>query len=147
MIGLLGQGTDDAVAAELGVHPASVTRKRNLLGIPPSQPSTGGSHGWRWTERAIALLGTAPDAAVARRLKLTETQVAYQRALRGIRPFGRTPVPITWSKKMIALLGKLPDPEIARRFGISPVSALGKRRQLGIPAYDARGKAPRRLRS
>ena len=81
-----------------------------------------------WTDDEIALLGTQSDAAIARRLGLTEAVVYNQRRRLGIaRPVER------WSDDQIRLLGTAPDAEIARRLGKNEAAVRGKRLRQGIP--------------
>jgi hypothetical protein len=84
------------------------------------------------------LLGTAPDAAIARRLGRTVLAVASRR-----RELGRpTPNPDLrrWTKDELQRLGTAPDSEIARRLNRSVAAVETQRLKLGLPCADPRVK-------
>ena len=92
-----------------------------------------GYHGPLWTAEEIALLGTAPDEEVARRVGRTLNAVRFMRDRLGIsRPAGGR-----WRGEELVLLGTLPDREVARKLGRSLQSVAQKRTKLGIanPLY------------
>ena len=99
MIRELGTGTDREVAAELGIGIQAVTRKRQLLGIPPAnQQLASAPHGYPWQPEEIALLGKVSDRAVAKELGISTERVLRSRLPAGggslflLRlPIGRTP--------------------------------------------------------
>jgi hypothetical protein len=94
-----------------------------------------GYQGPLWTAEDIALLGTADDEEVARRIGRTPNAVRVMRDRLGIpRPAGGR-----WRDDELALLGRLPDREVARRLGRSLQSVTQKRIKLGIPnTFDGR---------
>ena len=94
-----------------------------------------GYHGPLWTPEDIALLGTIPDEAVARRTGRTAGAVRQKREELGI----PNPAGNRWTAEGIALLGTLPDREVARRLGRSLQSVTQKRIKLAIPnPFDGR---------
>jgi hypothetical protein len=143
MDALLATDTDTNVGASLGVSGASVARRRRLLGIAAyrpdhERPRTGRPGRW-WTARELALLGTAPDAAIAARLGISATTVSFKRQRLRIPPYAPTPARIRWTPAMIRLLGTRPDPELARKFGVGVRSVQDKRRTLRIRARSFHG--------
>jgi hypothetical protein len=76
---------DEQVAAQTGRTKAAVYLKRRKVGISLSRPeSRGGSPGPRWTKKEVALLGTAPDEDIARRVGRTKTAIYMKRWSLGI---------------------------------------------------------------
>ncbi len=134
-IGLLGTDSDAAVARELGLHCASVKYKRQLLRIPPCHPKRRPSTvGYLWTPEEVALLGTMPDAALARALGITKGMVTWKRMTTGIPAFRTKRRTYPWTEELIALLGRMPDREVARISGFSVSAVQRKRAALGIAA-------------
>ncbi len=135
-LSLLGTDTDASVAAELGIHRDRVTYRRRLLGIPAWGYSPDRSRSKVvWSRRALALLGTAPDVTVARKLRLSREQVWWKRRLLGVASF----VParhIHWPAAAVERLGKEPDRRIARDLGLRPAVVKAKRERLGLPPYE-----------
>jgi DNA-binding CsgD family transcriptional regulator len=146
MLALLGTASDQAVADELGLSPATVSKTRRRLGLPAFQPSSSRAASFPWTKWAVAQLGTASDAEVAKRLGLSRTTVMLKRQELDIPTHKPALKPITWTAEMIALLGKVTDTEVARRFGIHQVSVLRKREELSIPPKQ-HGKPVARTRT
>jgi len=141
MIAHLGTAPDRVVASELGLDGSSVTRKRRLLGIAPFVPPTYiRPSGYRWTARAIALLGTDSDRNIAKRLGLWDSQVSFERQRRGIPPFKTRSPNAVWTPELLALLGTVPDKVIARRMRTRAATVTRKRRVLGIAAYYHRSR-------
>jgi hypothetical protein len=66
-----------------------VAAKRKELGIPPPQPTFR-----RWEDEEIALLGTAPDVVIARRLVRSRGSVYLKRKQLGIPRFGASDDPV-----------------------------------------------------
>ena len=82
-----------------------------------------------WTDDEIALLGTQSDAAIARRLGVTEAVVYNQRRRLGVaRPVER------WSNDQMRLLGTATDAEIAHRLGKNEAAVRSKRLKQRIPS-------------
>jgi hypothetical protein len=135
MVDLLGTASDREVAATLNVPPSCVHRKRCLLGIPAygERPHEGG--GYRWTPRAIKLLGTASDRNVAEKLGISVTSVGYKRKLLDIPPFGEPVERIEWTKEMITLLGTISDREFVLRFPMGLDTVHQKRKELGVAPH------------
>ena len=83
-----------------------------------------------WQDWEIALLGTAPDAVIARQIGRSVIGVKKQRLKLGL---PSAIVVNTWSRLEIALLGKAPDREVARRTGRSLGAVQQMRLHLEIP--------------
>ncbi len=77
----LGEVPDRRLAEELGVSTETVRRKRMALNIPPCRRELV------WTAERDALLGTMPDAALARRLKASPNAVKIRRHRVGVAPY------------------------------------------------------------
>ncbi len=85
-----------------------------------------------------ALLGTAPDPEVAEVLGLSRPRVAYQRKVRGIRPFRkRNPEPSghRWTPREIAILGTMSDRSVGRIVGLSAAQITLRRKNLVIAPF------------
>jgi hypothetical protein len=94
-----------------------------------------GYHGPLWAPEDIALLGTAADAEVAKRIGRTVDAVRQKREELGL----PNPAGNRWAPGAIALLGTLPDQEVARLLGRSIQSVTQKRIKLGIAnPFDSR---------
>ena len=79
LVSKLGKHNDRDLAREFGVSELEIGKERRRLGIA--------AHGRReWTKKEIALLGTASDAEIAKRLNRIPSGVFLQRIL----PFLRT---------------------------------------------------------
>ena len=88
-----------------------------------------------WKKTEIALLGTAPDAAIARRLKVSSATVcklrnhlripAHRGQLRG------------WGTTELGMLGRYSDAEIARITNRPVAEVTAKRTSLRIPTFKA----------
>jgi hypothetical protein len=110
-------------------------RRRNAVEKDLGRNLVTGYHGPLWTAEEVALLGTAPDEEVARRIGRTPNAVRVMRDRLGIpRPAGGR-----WREEDMALLGVLPDREVARKLRRSLQSVTQKRIQLGIAnPFDGR---------
>lgn len=138
MVALLGTDTDPNVAAELGIPKSSVRYKRTKLGIPPyTEPSSNRTSDAEafWTQRRRALLGTAHDGEIARRLGVTRPFVLYWRSKFLIPPFEPRPAVVRWTPEMLRWLGRVPDPEVAERFGIGVNAVILERKRRGIAPW------------
>jgi hypothetical protein len=125
------------VAAELGLPVHCVMRQRRFLGIAAVGRSI--AHGrYFWTPRRVALLGTAPDGKIARRLKVAVSTVCHRRRVLGIAPFKPAATGPRWTSEMLALLGTLGDREVAERFGIPLRTVRAKRWRRGTPVRPGR---------
>jgi hypothetical protein len=127
----------EAVKAREWTEEERERHRRNAVKKGLGRNLVTGYHGPRWTEEDLALLGTAPDEEVARRIGRTANAVRVMRDRLGIpRPAGGR-----WRDGDMALLGTLPDREAARRLGRPLKSVTQKRCQLGIPnPFDSRVK-------
>jgi hypothetical protein len=77
------------------------------------------------------LLGTAPDAEIARRLKCAATTVALRRNQLKISAY----VP-NWMPEEDALLKQYSEPEVGRRLGRTLKAVKKRRRKLRLPQVD-----------
>lgn len=102
------------------------------------QPSKNGKR-HVWTRRHINMLGSIPDAALARKLDLATGTVLKKRQKLGI-PASRPAKSIDWNRELIASLGKIPDREVARIYDINILSVYNKRLDLGIRCYARKSK-------
>lgn len=91
-----------------------------------------------WTEREIAMLGTATDAAVAKRLKRTVSAVLTKRHAMGIAAFRQHSR--EWTQKEIAMLGKMSDAKVAEALGVTRKHVIEVRRRLGIETANPRNR-------
>lgn len=83
-----------------------------------------------WTPAEVALLGTATDAAVGRKIKRSAHAVLTKRRELGIaalRSHART-----WSKRELNLLGTMPDTHLAAQLGCTRKHVYEMRQRLGI---------------
>ena len=81
-----------------------------------------------WKPEEDKLLGTAPDAEIARRLGRSESSVSGRRLLLRIKfPNPRRP----WPSEDLALLGTMSDAVLAKRFNRPESVVRSKRLQLG----------------
>ncbi len=133
MIALLGAASDAEIAAELGVRKHSVRYKRLVLGIPAHGATRTRRPNRFWTPRRVALLGTARDKEVARRLGISRARVADERRKRGIPPFTPRAPKVRWTPAMVRQLGRLSDRLVAERFGIGEDTVRRERNRRGIP--------------
>jgi hypothetical protein len=120
------------VAELFGCQLISVELRRRKLHIPSVNPR--GPRPNAWTPSETALLGTASDKAVAKRLGRTVVAVAIHRKCLGIRNPHNEFVP--WTPEETALLGKMRDEEVARRTGRPLGSVSVKRLTLRLPQPD-----------
>jgi len=88
----------------------------------------------RWTPREIKLLGTRPDAVVARRIGRTIEAVSLKRQALGV----GAPLQPPWKQEEIELLGTQPDRAVGKLIGRSLVAVQTKRLLLGIPSWKAK---------
>lgn len=86
---------------------------------------------YRWTEQALALLGTASDAKIAEQLGVKLHVVVHKR--KGIAAFQKQ---AKWTEKEIALLGTASDAQIALKVGRNKKAVTFARQTRGIPAHD-----------
>jgi hypothetical protein len=92
-----------------------------------------------WTRNTIAMLGTIPDAALARKLRVAVGTVLRRRQKLGI-PASRPPNSIQWTPEMIATLGRTPDRDFARTYGMNFLTVYKKRLDLGIRCYARKSR-------
>src|SRR5690348_7838460 len=98
---------DQELARKLNRTLLAVRVKRQQLGIPLPPSATPVRP---WSKAQVALLGTLPDAVLAREIGRTPTAVAVLRCRRHVPPFG--PRPHRWTTAELALLGRFPDSEV-----------------------------------
>lgn len=118
----------EAVAREWGVHPCTVSRWRQILGVKKFNP---GTHDLFLKYQGKAL--TAETTARGRALQTPEKQVDW--ALKR-REEGRTRKR-HWITSEDAVLGTMPDNELARRLACSARTIALRRRELGIAPFLA----------
>ena len=112
----------------LGISRLAVHHRRCRLGI--SAPGGRPYHRQRpWQPREDALLGTASDVEIARRLGRTVANVSHRRHRLGIPSHGHR-----WTPEADALLGRMPDQKLGRRLGCTAKAVARRRERLGIPA-------------
>jgi hypothetical protein len=117
---------NEAVARAWGVHPATVSRWRRILGVEQYNP---GTHELFLNYQGKGL--TAEATARGRALQTPEKQVEWA-AVR--RKEGRTRKR-QWTPGEDALLGTMPDPDLARRIGCSDRTVKLRRRELGVAPF------------
>lgn len=131
-LALLGTASDRDVARRLRVSEGAVRAKRRQLDIEACFPARIRSREDPfWTPAREALLGTASDAAIGRRLHLPHHRVAHRRQKLGIpahRPRPRHP----WAR-VDPHLGQAPDATLAARFGMHEETVRRRRLKLRIP--------------
>ncbi|HJZ55571.1 MAG TPA: hypothetical protein VKE74_11455 [Gemmataceae bacterium] len=97
-----------------------------------------------WTPEQIALLGTAPDAQLARRLGRSQA-VRAKRCLRRVPVFGATAenAQRAWAKEDLALVGTDRDEVIGRKIGRTAKAVGDRRRARGIAPVGGRPRGER----
>ncbi|HJZ57215.1 MAG TPA: hypothetical protein VKE74_19755 [Gemmataceae bacterium] len=87
-----------------------------------------------WTPEQLALLGTAPDAQLAKRLGRSPEAVRAKRCLRRVPLFSATAENSqrAWAEEDLALVGTDRDEVIARKIGRTAKAVGDKRRARGI---------------
>jgi hypothetical protein len=93
-----------------------------------------------WTRTTIPMLGTMPDAALARKLRVAVGTVLSKRRKLGI-PASRPHNSIQWTRDMIDRLGRIPDREFAKTYRMNILTVYKKRLDLGIRCYARTSKA------
>ena len=85
-----------------------------------------------WTAAEEALLGTAPDPMIAKRLRRTRIGVTQRRSLLKIAAFGwgQYSTPIKWGITELSLLGRYPDKNVAKITGRSLAEVKAKRLEI-----------------
>jgi DNA-binding transcriptional regulator YdaS (Cro superfamily) len=126
-LAMLGKVSDRELAKALGLARASVTRKRQRLGIPPFQPAL---RPIEWTLEMIGRLGRASDAKVAQELGISPTTVKQKRRALGI-PATRETLPVERSAEVAALL-HLSNTEVRKRTDLNWATIQRLRAELGI---------------
>ena len=89
-----------------------------------------------WTHAEDKLLGTMPDAEVAKRIK--RNVVAILKRRHRLQIPNRVPARYVWTQKQIARLGSMPDRKLAEQIGCPDYVVTYKRRSLKIPASRPR---------
>ena len=119
-IALLGKYSDKQAAQRLGTSSSVVRNKRQDLGIQAARFNLGIDD---------SLLGTLPDRAYARILKIHAVSVAARREALGIPVFSYD---FIWTDDLIARLGRDTDAAIGEDLGICSQVVRRKRLKLGI---------------
>lgn len=96
-----------------------------------------------WTKAEMRLIGSASDAAVARRIGRTPRAVAAKRRELGQPP--AVPHRRSWTRRELKLLGTISDAQLAARLGCGRLTVLKKRRAMGIPPARP-GNTPKKFR-
>lgn len=91
---------------------------------------------FRWPARLRKLLGTMPDAILARQVGVHPRTVLRERQRTGIPPYRKKRAAIEWTERMLALLGTASDQAVADELGLSAATVSKKRRRLGLPAFQ-----------
>ncbi len=145
-LSLLGTASDAEIGRRLGISEARVRRRRVRLGIEAAFADRARRPAPRedpfWTLARQALLGTASDATIARRLHITHRRVRHRRERLGI-PAAKPRPRHDWPK-VDPLLGKSPDAAVAARCGMHEETVRRRRRKLRLPAFQAERRAVRR---
>jgi len=110
---------------------ARLLRKSYHLLNPGRRRRSSVSHGTRWSNYELRLLGRIRDEELAKLLRRSPIAVKGRRESLNIPIFA--PQRIRWSRREIELLGKRPDPIVARMLGRTKYSVQLKRHSLGIP--------------
>jgi len=126
---------DYELACRTGRATKQVRARRVALGIPrlwwvPAKP---------WTADELALLGTEPDAFIARKLERSTLAITKRRVTHGI-PAVQYPDSMRrrYTRAEDLLVGTMPDAELARRLRRT-AGAIGRRRStLGIRMFQSR---------
>ena len=85
-----------------------------------------------WLPEEDALLGTMPDAEVAKVIGRNQLAVLKRRRRLGIP--NRVPARFVWTQEQIALIGTMSDRELGDLIGCPGYVVTFKRRSLKIPA-------------
>jgi hypothetical protein len=117
------------VAKQLNRTSGAVGRRRRKLGLPQIDPPFR----W-WKPEEDKLLGTAPDAEIARRLGRTESSVKGRRLLLRIK-FPNPARP--WPPEELAMLGTMPDGDLAKKFDRPESAIRSKRLKLDAHGHNA----------
>src|SRR6266850_7609307 len=103
---------------------------RNPKHLRRANTKTGEPRAPEWAMHEQALLGTMPDAEVAKRIGRTLVAVGVRRRRTGIpnyRPVKR------WTPEEDKLLGTMPDRLLARKLQRTIIAVTGRRYQLHVP--------------
>ena len=118
---MLGKRPDAVVARMVGPDAGAVQLKRHFPQIPPR---------WEkrriWTANEDTLLGTLPDAELAKKLNRTVSSVRSRRQKRP-KSFGSSRLRNGGNRLKCACLGRMPDRETARRTGRLLIAVQRKR--------------------
>lgn len=93
---------------------------------------------YAWTEHEEKLLGSMPDADLARQLGVKIMTVGTRRRALGVAPFhvNKSNLLTKWGKDELALLGKMPDAAVALRVNKSANTVSAMRVRRGIAPYE-----------
>ncbi len=126
---------DNVLAKQLGVRVYIVSHRRRRLKIPRAPKLH--PHGWKPKE--LALVGTKPDAEVARLIGRSRLAVANRRFQMHLPP---VPDPNSrskpWSSKEDRRLGTMSDEDLARQLGRTANAIEARRISFQIPKFAGR---------
>jgi len=126
---LLGKYADSELARRIARTVNAAHRKGQKSGVPVVLPKA-------WTEEEIKLLGTKPDAEVAKLVGRSVEVVRQHRDSRNIRPVIEPGEVRRWTTGEERLLGTESDQEIARLLGRTPGDVQGRREKRKIPIVN-----------
>jgi hypothetical protein len=119
-----------------GVLAPAYQAKKNEMNLPKlsveGEKNTAAYKGYKWTEEALALLGTMTDQRVADNIGVDHQVVFQKRRRLGIDPVNKK---FKWNDDRVALLGTMPDRDLAKKFGLILGRVRNKRTSMGIPKY------------
>ena len=104
---------------------APARRRIKIAGMPHRDP---------WTTAEEALLGTAPDPVIAKRLGRTRIAITQRREVLGIAAFRLGSITrrrLNGARTELALLGRYPDKHVAKLTGRSLAQVKAKRLEIG----------------
>ena len=84
-----------------------------------------------WTAKEVALLGTATDSAIAKKIGRGIRGVETKRLALGIAPSRLHK--FQWSKRAVALLGKVADAQVATKLSLRRNAVIRERLRRKIP--------------
>lgn len=142
-IAMLGTVPDRVLAEEMGCSTMVVFWNRRVRGIAPCRlwasrrprqvKSTKTPY---WTPKRVALLGTAIDKKIAKKLGIAHSSVASERNKRGILAFGPQHTiagSMARLERMRPTLETMDNAEAGEHYGISRERARQIRKKLGMP--------------
>lgn len=120
-LALLGAMSDRDAGKQLGIHSATVGKKRREMTIAKYDSYKG------------LPIGKVPDATIAKMKGVSITSVALRRYREGIKALQKQE---KWTEEHVALLGTASDKEVGKMVGRKKMAVYTARRTRGIPAYQ-----------